>query len=60
MIGQFGAGFYSFNQTIPTLGARIDDPTTFVQRLNSLLTALTDEDFAGSGEHAGAGQEEAG
>jgi len=27
-----------------TLGARIEDPTTFVQRLNSLLTALTDEE----------------
>ncbi|MGH3164809.1 MAG: molecular chaperone HtpG, partial [Trebonia sp.] len=34
-----------FNQSVLTLGARIDDPTTFVQRLNSLLTALT-EPFA--------------
>ena len=33
-----------FNQAVLTLGARIADPTTFVQRLNSLLTALTDED----------------
>jgi molecular chaperone HtpG len=32
-----------FNQAVLTLGARIDDPTTFVQRLNSLLTALTEE-----------------
>jgi len=32
-----------FNQAVLTLGARIEDPTTFVQRLNSLLTALTDD-----------------
>src|ERR1700678_2249768 len=32
-----------FNQAVLTLGARIEDPTTFVRRLNSLLTALTDE-----------------
>jgi molecular chaperone HtpG len=32
-----------FNQAVLTLGARIEDPTTFVQRLNSLLTALTAE-----------------
>jgi molecular chaperone HtpG len=32
-----------FNQAVLTLGARIEDPTTFVQRLNSLLTALTEE-----------------
>jgi molecular chaperone HtpG len=31
-----------FNQAVLTLGARIEDPTSFVQRLNSLLTALTD------------------
>jgi molecular chaperone HtpG len=31
-----------FNQAVLTLGARIDDPATFVKRLNSLLTALTD------------------
>jgi len=30
-----------FNQAVLTLGARIEDPTTFVQRLNSLLLALT-------------------
>jgi molecular chaperone HtpG len=34
-----------FNQAVLTLGARIEDPTTFVQRLNSLLTALTDEEL---------------
>ena len=33
-----------FNQAVLTLGARIDDPTTFVKRLNSLLTALTEEE----------------
>jgi molecular chaperone HtpG len=33
-----------FNQAVLTLGARIDDPTTFVQRLNSLLIALTEEE----------------
>jgi molecular chaperone HtpG len=33
-----------FNQAVLTLGARIEDPTTFVKRLNSLLTALTDEE----------------
>jgi molecular chaperone HtpG len=32
-----------FNQAVLTLGATIEDPTTFVQRLNSLLTALTQE-----------------
>ncbi len=31
-----------FNQAVLTLGARIEDPATFVLRLNSLLTALTD------------------
>lgn len=35
-----------FNQAVLTLGARIDDPTTFVARLNSLLTALTAEEVA--------------
>jgi molecular chaperone HtpG len=33
-----------FNQAVLTLGARIEDPTTFVRRLNGLLTALTEED----------------
>ncbi|HEX4833601.1 MAG TPA: molecular chaperone HtpG [Trebonia sp.] len=33
-----------FNQAVLTLGARIEDPATFVQRLNGLLTALTGED----------------
>ncbi len=32
-----------FNQAVLTLGARIDDPATFVHRLNSLLMALTEE-----------------
>ncbi|MBO0802381.1 MAG: molecular chaperone HtpG [Nocardiopsaceae bacterium] len=32
-----------FNQAVLTLGARIEDPATFVKRLNSLLVALTDE-----------------
>lgn len=36
-----------FSQAVLTLGARIEDPTTFVQRLNSLLTALTDEEVPG-------------
>ncbi|HEX3515038.1 MAG TPA: molecular chaperone HtpG [Trebonia sp.] len=31
-----------FNQAVLTLGARIEDPTAFVGRLNDLLTALTD------------------
>ncbi|MGC1288893.1 MAG: molecular chaperone HtpG [Streptosporangiaceae bacterium] len=35
-----------FNQAVLTFGARIDDPTTFVNRLNSLLTALTEEEVA--------------
>jgi molecular chaperone HtpG len=39
-----------FNQAVLTLGARIENPTTFVQRLNSLLTALTEEDAAGTRE----------
>jgi molecular chaperone HtpG len=33
-----------FNQAVLTLGARIEDPTTFVRKLNGLLTALTEED----------------
>ena len=40
-----------FNQAVLTLGARIEDPATFVLRLNSLLTALTETE-------AEAGQEE--
>jgi molecular chaperone HtpG len=39
-----------FNQAVLTLGARVEDPTTFVQRLNSLLTALTEEEAVGDGE----------
>jgi molecular chaperone HtpG len=40
-----------FNQAVLTLGARIEDPTTFVQRLNSLLIALTEEEAApGTGD----------
>jgi molecular chaperone HtpG len=35
-----------FNQAVLTLGARIEDPTTFVQRLNSLLISLTEEEAA--------------
>ena len=35
-----------FNQGVLTLGARIEDPTTFIKRLNSLLTALTDDQGA--------------
>jgi molecular chaperone HtpG len=33
-----------FSQAVLTLGARIEDPTTFVSRLNGLLTALTEEE----------------
>ena len=33
-----------FNQAVLTLGARIDEPATFVTRLNDLLTALTADD----------------
>jgi molecular chaperone HtpG len=47
-----------FNQAVLTLGARIDDPTTFVQRLNSLLTSLTDADDTGLA--AGGTSEQAG
>ncbi|GII97048.1 molecular chaperone HtpG [Sinosporangium siamense] len=32
-----------FHQAVLTLGARIDDPTAFVDRLNGLLVTLTDE-----------------
>jgi molecular chaperone HtpG len=32
-----------FNQAVLTLGARIDDPAVFVNKLNDLLTALTSE-----------------
>jgi molecular chaperone HtpG len=33
--------FVLFNQAVLTLGARIDEPASFVTRLNDLLTALT-------------------
>jgi molecular chaperone HtpG len=39
-----------FSQAVLTLGARIEDPTTFVSRLNDLLTALTEEKTDGTGE----------
>jgi molecular chaperone HtpG len=48
-----------FNQAVLTLGARIEDPAVFVKRLNSLLTALTDDESAGTCEPAGPDQEEA-
>ena len=32
-----------FGQAVLTLGARLDDPATFVQRMNSLLVALAEE-----------------
>jgi molecular chaperone HtpG len=35
-----------FSQAVLTLGARIEDPTTFVKRLNDLLTALTENEQA--------------
>jgi len=37
-----------FNQAVLTLGARIEDPATFVQQLNSLLMALTGEEAPGA------------
>jgi molecular chaperone HtpG len=48
-----------FNQAVLTLGARIEDPATFVHRLNSLLTALTDDEEPGSGGDHDGGEEEA-
>jgi molecular chaperone HtpG len=48
-----------FNQAVLTLGARIEDPTIFVKKLNSLLTALTDDWPAGTGEAVRPDQEEA-
>jgi molecular chaperone HtpG len=42
-----------FNQAVLTLGARIEDPTTFVQRLNSLLTALTNDEADAHREEEG-------
>jgi molecular chaperone HtpG len=42
-----------FNQAVLTLGARIEDPTTFVSRLNSLLTALTEETADDTGARGG-------
>jgi molecular chaperone HtpG len=47
-----------FNQAVLTLGARIEDPTVFVKRLNSLLTALTDEEAEGTAQD-GVGEEPA-
>jgi molecular chaperone HtpG len=48
-----------FNQAVLTLGARIEDPATFVQRLNSLLMVLTEEEAAESPK-AGASDDAAG
>jgi molecular chaperone HtpG len=45
-----------FNQAVLTLGARIADPATFVKRLNSLLTALTEEEAPGTGEDGASGE----
>jgi molecular chaperone HtpG len=44
-----------FSQAVLTLGARIEDPTAFVSRLNGLLTALTEAeaDVAGDSGHEG-------
>ena len=42
-----------FSQAVLTLGARIEDPATFVSRLNGLLTALTDDRSAETGEEEG-------
>jgi molecular chaperone HtpG len=42
-----------FSQAVLTLGARIEDPATFVSRLNGLLTALTDDESAETGEEYG-------
>ena len=39
-----------FNQAVLTLGARIEDPTTFVKRLNSLLITLTEPGAADQAE----------
>jgi molecular chaperone HtpG len=37
-------GHVLFNQAVLTLGARIEDPASFVTRLNTLLTALTESE----------------
>jgi molecular chaperone HtpG len=37
-------GYVLFNQAVLTLGARIEDPASFVTRLNTLLTALTESE----------------
>jgi molecular chaperone HtpG len=42
-----------FSQAVLTLGARIEDPATFVSRLNGLLTALTDDGSVETGEEVG-------
>jgi molecular chaperone HtpG len=36
-----------YSQSVLTLGARIDEPASFVGRLNDLLTALTEDEEAG-------------
>jgi molecular chaperone HtpG len=45
-----------FSQAVLTLGARIEDPTTFVGRLTDLLTALTEEPADDAGQDAGQGE----
>ncbi|MBV9379726.1 MAG: molecular chaperone HtpG [Streptosporangiaceae bacterium] len=48
-----------FSQAVLTLGARIEDPTSFVNRLNDLLTALTEEEAGPAEEEAGPAEGEA-
>ena len=42
-----------FNQAVLTLGARIEEPATFVSRLNDLLAALTEENADAAGHSGG-------
>ena len=44
-----------FSQAVLTLGARIEDPTAFVSRLNDLLTALTEAGATVAGDREGEG-----
>jgi molecular chaperone HtpG len=53
-------GHVLFNQAVLTLGARIEDPTTFVTRLNALLTDLTDDGGEGDGGEGDGGKEDGG
>ena len=46
-----------FNQSVLTLGARIEEPAAFVGKLNDLLVSLAEEDVSSAGDASPAGDD---